>query len=299
MPSLQSRLIALILQLTRKRSFRSEAGLQARLAKVRPSEDHRPPEKIARRLQITQHQVQGWPVYEVRPAGGGARRLLYLHGGAFCFEIAAAHWDLIAELAERLDAQVTVPIYPLAPEQTCAVSWPMLQQVWQDVASAAPTFDVIGDSAGGNLALVLQMMAAAQNGPRAASLVLLSPCVDMTLRHPEIPAYAARDPWLATTGALAAVRLYAGDVALDDWRISPTFGDLASLPRTLIFIGTHELLYPDAIDFAKNARAAGVPLELVEAEGMFHVWPLVTLLPESRPARERIIGFLTDPSRPG
>ena len=68
------------------------------------------------------------------------------------------------------------------------------------------------------------------------------------------------------------------------------------LPKTLILTGSRELLTPDNLLFAEKARAAGVDVEVINEDGMFHVWPLIDM-PEARRARARIAGFLSDVAR--
>lgn len=292
MPSLKSHLFAFILNNTRKKAFRSAAGLHAWIAKSRPKQDHRPPPKVAQRLVIETRTMQGFPVYEVRPkAGGATRRVLYLHGGAYCFEMTPFHWNLVAELAERLDAQVTVPIYPLAPEHQFDAIYGMVRAVYRDVMADGRAVLLAGDSAGGNMALVLTLMAAEEGWPRASRLALLSPSVDMTLQNPATLAAAKRDPWLDIDGGRESVRIYAGGLDFADWRISPAYGDLTALPPTLVLSGTRDLLYPDTAVFAQKATEAGAQVELVTGTGMIHVWPLLPI-PEARPARDRIVAFL-------
>ncbi|TKB25723.1 MAG: alpha/beta hydrolase, partial [Mesorhizobium sp.] len=78
-----------------------------------------------------------------------------------------------------------------------------------------------------------------------------------------------------------------------DWRISPVYGDLSVLPKTLLLTGSRDLLTPDNLIFAEKARAAGVEIEVVHEQGMFHVWPLIDM-PEARRARDSIVAFLTN-----
>ncbi len=105
MPSFKSHLFAFVLKHTRKKSFASVAGMHARLKAARATEDFRPPHKIAQRMDIAERAVDGMTVYEVRPkTGATGPRVVYLHGGAYLFEITAHHWKLIAEIAERLSA---------------------------------------------------------------------------------------------------------------------------------------------------------------------------------------------------
>ncbi|TJV09200.1 MAG: alpha/beta hydrolase, partial [Mesorhizobium sp.] len=76
-----------------------------------------------------------------------------------------------------------------------------------------------------------------------------------------------------------------------DWRISPLYGDLSVLPKTLLLTGSRDMLTPDNLIFAQKARAAGVAIEVVHEQGMFHAWPLIDM-PEARRARDSIVTFL-------
>ncbi|ESX89422.1 hypothetical protein X756_07585 [Mesorhizobium sp. LSHC412B00] len=85
--------------------------------------------------------------------------------------------------------------------------------------------------------------------------------------------------------------MYSAGIDRRDWHISPLYGDLSVLPQTLLLTGSHDLLSPDNLIFAKKARAAGVDIDVVYEEGMFHVWPLIEM-PEARRARDSIVAFL-------
>lgn len=300
MPSLKSRLIALVLKHSRKKAFASPEDLHRWIAQSRRTQDHRPPARIAARIDIARHEVHGFPVYEVVPKAHRDMRILYLHGGAYVFEITKYHWALIAEMAQRLEARVTVPIYPIAPEHDIHAMFGMVAQVYRRLLdeAAAERIVFMGDSAGGNMALVLTMMAARDGLPAPARHVLLSPGLDMSLSNPAVFAVEKIDPWLGIAGGLEAVRLYSAGLERTDWRISPLYGDLSVLPKMLLLTGTRDILNPDSVIFAERARAAGVDVELVSEPGMFHVWPLIDM-PEARRARDRIVAFLGDvaPSR--
>jgi len=299
MPSLKSRLVAFVLKHTRKKAFASAEGMQRWIAKSRKTQDHRPPAVLSRRLAIAQREVCGFPLYEVKPlSGAGSLRILYLHGGAYVFEITPFHWNLIAELTERLGAHVTVPVYPLAPEHGFDAIYAMVGEVYRGVLAETQAEDIafVGDSAGGNMAVVLTMMAAIEGLPAPSKHVLISPGLDMSLANPDVLAVEKRDPWLGVPGGLEAVRLYAPDMDRSDWRISPLYGDLSVLPPTLLFTGGRDILNPDTIIFAERARAAGVAVDLVDEPDMIHVWPLIGM-PEAKVARDRMVEFLQSPGK--
>nr|WP_295468714.1 alpha/beta hydrolase [Mesorhizobium sp.] len=295
MPSLKSRVVSTYLRHTRKKAFSSAAEMNRWIERARTLEDHRPPAAVAKRVDISRRDVAGSPVYEVRPRNANAndRRILYLHGGAYVFEITPFHWRLIAEMAERLQARITVPIYPIAPEHRFEDMFGMVAETYRAMLDETPAQEIVfmGDSAGGNMAVVLTMMAAEEGLPLPARHVLISPGLDMTLENPELVEAAARDPWLDIEGGLEAIRHYAPHIDRADWRISPIKGDLSVLPPTLILAGGLDLLTVDTVRFAELARAAGVEVDLVVEAGMVHVWPLIDM-PEARKARARIVAWL-------
>ncbi|MGO4840731.1 alpha/beta hydrolase fold domain-containing protein, partial [Rhizobiaceae sp. 2RAB30] len=147
--------------------------------------------------------------------------------------------------------------YPLAPEHDFHVMFSMVSEVYRGMLDEAPVDDIafMGDSAGGNMAVVLTMMAAREGLPTPSSHVLISPGLDMSLANPEVYAVERIDPWLAIPGGIEAVRLYSAGIDRTDWRISPLYGDLSVLPRTQLFTGTRDILNPDSLIFAERARA--------------------------------------------
>lgn len=299
MSSLKSRLVSVVLRHTRKRAFASAEGFRARIAADRRIENHEPPARLRRLLDIRERRIAGMPVFEVRPQGmkrsrKDTKRIIYLHGGAYVFQITSYHWLMVAEMAERLNARITVPIYPLAPETTVDHTFEKMMAFYRRVLKETDPSRLVfmGDSAGAHMSVVMSMTAKLEGLPLPAKQVLISPGLDMTLANPEVRELEKIDPWLAIEGGMEALRLCAPDMPLDDWRISPIYGDLTALPDTMVLTGTLDLLSADAIAFADRARDAGVDVELVVEEGMFHVWPLIDM-PEARDARDRIVRYVS------
>ena len=165
-----------------------------------------------------------------------SKRILYLHGGAYVFEITSYHWGLIADMADRLGFGITVPIYPIAPEHDFHAMFGMVGNVYRQMLDETEAEDIVfmGDSAGGNMAVVLTMMAAEEALPLPSRHVLISPGLDMSLANPEVFEAERNDPWLGIPGGLEAIRLYSAGIDRSDWHISPLYGDLSVLPKTLL-----------------------------------------------------------------
>ncbi|MEU9836099.1 alpha/beta hydrolase fold domain-containing protein [Streptosporangium sp. NPDC048047] len=150
---------------------------------------------------------------------------------------------------------------------------------------------VMGDSAGGNLALSLVMQARQAGLPQPARLVLVSPCVDVSCDDPAMAKLERDDPILAPEGVREAGRLYAGGLDPRDPVVSPLYGSLRGLAPIAVFTGTLDILNVDAHRLKDRARQEGVSLEWFEYPGMMHVWPLYSL-PEFRRAVDEIVAVI-------
>lgn len=293
MPSLRHHLLVGFLRLTRrKRIYASVRGLHAGIAQTRHAGPARPGAAVARRTAIGHAVIDGVEVYTLTPRaarrGGpqsGARQVLYLHGGAYVRPITRWHWAWLAELVERAGVAVTVPLYPLAPESTCAHTVAAVQRVYERLrGQGGAPITVMGDSAGGGLAVALTLALRDAGHALPEHLVLITPALDARLDDPQIAATAPLDPMLAVPGAREAGRLYAGAWPLDHPYVSPLRADPRGLPPITLLVAPHDILCHDALRFAQQARAEGVSVRLHQVSSMIHVWPLLPT-PEGRAAR--------------
>jgi monoterpene epsilon-lactone hydrolase len=119
-------------------------------------------------------------------------------------------------------------------------------------------------------------------------IVASAPGVDASISRPEHMAIAARDPVRDIPGIIEAGRLYAGGLDVAHPYVSPLNGDFRGLAPMIVFTGTLDLLYPDSIELADKARAAGVPIELYLRQGQPHNYAGMPT-PEGRQARAIIL----------
>lgn len=219
--------------------------------------------------------------------------VLYLHGGAYTEEILPFHLNFCTHLAKRIRACVLVPIYPLAPNHTWRETYALLTALYAEIREKLHTpITIMGDSAGGGLAIAFCQYLKTLDLPQPDHLIGLSPWVDISMTDNDYSAYRPLDPMLDVAGLQTIGKSWAGDLDVRDAKVSPTFGDNHGLPKTLLFTGTREILYPDICDFYEKLDRDGVEAELVVAEGMNHVYPLYGL-PESKEAVSRIIREIT------
>ncbi|TYP84623.1 alpha/beta hydrolase fold domain-containing protein [Blastococcus xanthinilyticus] len=297
MPSPAGRLLPPLLRLLRfRREFEHPEvllrGVQDRLVRPAP---YGPPRGLRGvTIEVDVHHGTGWPVYRVVPRDrtpeGAA---VYVHGGAWVNQIHPLHWRLVAGLTARTGTAITVPIYPLAPVGTAATVVPAVADLIGALAErhGAGRVTAMGDSAGGQIALSSALLLRDRGVPPLHRTVLVSPALDLTLANPEIDLVEPQDPWLARPGTRAAIELWRGELPLTDPLVSPLFGEPAGLGPLTVFSGTRDITSPDTRLLVERARAAGVPVDHHEEEGLVHVHALLPV-PEGRRARRMMAAVL-------
>jgi len=260
---------------------------------VRP-ESYAPPKNIDAKVRITVREVGGWPVYTVTPRHRAVdRRAVYVHGGTWVHEISPFHWWLVAGLAASTGTEFTVPIYPLVPRGTAAQVVSGVADLVAELVAVAGSSAVLilGDSAGGNIALAAAMLLRDRGVDAPRDIVLIAPVIDLTFSDPKIYEIEPSDPWLNVPGPKAAAELWRGDLSIEHPLVSPVNAPLAGIGRITLFSGTRDITHADAITLAKKARAEGHPLDFHQKANMIHVYPLLPI-PEGAQARETIKAVL-------
>ncbi|MCK9875188.1 alpha/beta hydrolase [Frankia sp. Ag45/Mut15] len=274
-----------------KRSFSTPERTRARVEQLalRPT-SYAPPRTLSQGTRLGVRQVAGTPVYTVAPPVHRVEhRVLYLHGGAYIHEIGPFQWMFIRRLALAAPAQVEVPIYPLAPQVTAERTVPAMTDLLAAlVRSGHGPVTLMGDSAGGGLALAAAQQLRDRGDPQPARIVLISPWLDITVSEPRQREIDAQDRMLAVDGLVEAGRLYAGPLDPHDARVSPLLADLRGLAPIDVFTGTADILNTDAHRLAHRCDEVGQPITLHEADGMQHAYPLLPLIAEGRRARRDI-----------
>ena len=102
------------------------------------------------------------------------------------------------------------------------------------------------------------------------------------------------DPMLGVDGLREMGETWAAGLDSKDYKVSPLFGEVGDLPKTTLFVGTHEIFYPDVVKFYNKLIDNGVDAELNVGEGMTHVYAIYPLVPESKEAFKHIVKTILD-----
>jgi acetyl esterase/lipase len=240
-----------------------------------------------------------------------ARRVLYIHGGAFSMGSPLSHRALTTAFARLARASVLAIDYRLLPENRrldclddCARAYRWILDNGPDGPGTLRCLVVAGDSAGGNLALATAALARDERLRSPDAVIALSPATDATLSSPSLRANLATDPMLGPQfgdmvslprALLLWIGWFMNRVRPCDPRVSPVYGDLSRLPPTLVQASEAEMLLDDARRYVARARAAGSPVHLQTWPYMVHVWQIFhPLLEEGREALEKIAQFIDE-----
>ena len=234
------------------------------------------------------------PIGPVDPADRDA--VLFVHGGGFQLGGGDTYAGLAGWLAEVTGADVYMPDYRLAPEDPQPAPTDDIFAAYRSVIElghAPSRLAVVGDSAGGALAVETVRSLREMGVPSPAAMVLISPWLDLSLSGASVAAVGHRDPVLRPVWLQRAARDHAAGLHVDDPRISPLFAELRKLPPTLIQVGTDEILLDDATRFADRAYAAGVEVELQRFDGFWHDFQIYArYLTPARDALNDVAAFL-------
>ena len=279
-----------------RRDFLEAAGWP--YPELRKELDSRPGPKTAqRRVAIRDDRVGGVPVvWFTPPELRSDAVLVFFHGGSYIIGSArTTHAELLADLALRLKLRVLGPEYRLAPENPYPAALEDAFAVYRGLVESgvAPSAIVLsGDSAGGNLALVLQLKLRDEQREQCRAAALISPWLDLTGSRPSCTKHEASD-YGHTSFLSRQAREFAQGVPLEDPRISPINAALAGLNPLLVQVGDAERLYDEGVELVQRARAAGVQAELDVAADMPHNPALLAdFHPHAKASLERLAAYI-------
>lgn len=214
------------------------------------------------------------------PEGAAADNIaIYIHGGAFIFGSVASHAPMVSYIARELNRRVLVIDYRLAPEHPFPAGLTDCVEVIKAVCAHNPDvgFGIIGDSAGGNLSMAVNLVLQQTNGPKPRYTIVISPWADLECKNESYTRNKLTDTILERAYLMEAARLYTSEPDLSIPLLSPVNADFNGLSPVLILVGTYEILEDDALNLHRQLTAHGVQAELQSFEQQLHVWPFMNI----------------------
>lgn len=203
--------------------------------------------------------------------------LLCAHGGGYVLGSMYTHRKLFGHFASQIGCTALIIDYRRAPENAhpgpvndmvAAYRW-LLES---GTVSGPQDVMFIGDSAGGGLAIAMQLRARELALPLPSGSLTMAPYLDMEAsgdsydRNVDVDAIGSRE------GNLQFIGIFLGTSSARDPLANPLHADLKGLAPVLLQVGNHDVLEDDSVRFAERAKAAGVDVTLEVEAGMPHVY---------------------------
>jgi len=187
------------------------------------------------------------------------------------------HTPILSDILPRERARAFIPDYRFAPEYPFPAATGDVLACYQGLAERdVHRIALTGDSAGGNLALVLASRVTGEAASIKATLVgvaVLSPVTDLTLSGVTYETRADADPLFTRSQVAELVHSYLGSADARHPLASPLQGRHSGMPSARIHVGDDEVLLDDSLQYVERAVAAGVDARADVWMGMPHGFP--------------------------
>lgn len=232
-------------------------------------------------IAVEEHEATGYdgatvPLRVYRKQGeqpGSAH--VYFHGGGMILGSLDMYEATIKNYVEQTGVPIVAPEYRLAPEhpyptpvEDCYSALVWTAEHAAQIGADAERIVVGGDSAGGNLAAAVALMARDRGGPGIAAQLLIYPMLDDRNVNPD-PGLGDMLTWTYDdniTGWQAYLSEKFGNDDVPAYAAPTRAESLSDLPRAFLDVGGNDIFRDEDIDYAARLWRAGVPTDL-------HVYP--------------------------
>lgn len=243
---------------------------------------------INMRYKVEKFNLNNFSNFKISSKKDSNKVIVYFPGGGGALPITYFHFNFIYKIKKHTNALIYVCNYPLAPNYKFVDIYKYCLNFYRIVLKENKNKEIIfmGDSAGATVAELLTIRLRNKNLKMAKKLILLSPCLDVTLSNEEITTKMAQDRFLSAKGPKFVGKWLFGDK--DDSSVNPILeNNFKNLPEMHIFIGSYDILMPDVKLFFNKAKTQKEDVYLYEYFKVPHVFTLLTFK-ESRQSRKKL-----------
>jgi acetyl esterase len=252
--------------------------------------------------KVTAHDGAEIPVrvYWPTDAPGPHPVVVFFHGGGWVIGSIESHDATVKSLAKASGMVFVSVDYRLAPEykfptppEDCFAATKWVVDNAAELGVDASRLAVAGDSAGGNLAAAVALMARERGGPAIKFQLLIYPCTDFDVTRRSMVDNG--DGYFLTSAAMEW--FYGHYLDSDDDRshhfAAPIRGDLSALPPALVITAEYDPLRDEGNDYGHRLQRAGVPTTVTCYAGMIHgFFSMTSMLDKAKDAQAQAVRAL-------
>lgn len=294
--SIQYRLLSVLMRFSGMKLLcnANEKFLKKFLVFFRKIQKNHPPNYFYRRYNIETKECCGSRYFVISKKDIKIdKALMFIHGGAWIMEMNLFQWKVIKRILDSTDVNIYIPNYLLAPEHKSIEALNLLTECYYDMCKVKyKEITFLGDSAGAQIAIsfVQRLRELGQKQPSKCIVVsppvTLIPDSNMEKKMKEIE---KKDVMLSLNLLHIASSIWMGELSADDYRVSPLYGEFKEICPIYVFVGTSEILYPQALALKEKILTDGGSVYLYEGERMMHTWTHLPWAPESMDGLNQII----------
>ncbi|MBP3461413.1 MAG: alpha/beta hydrolase [Bacilli bacterium] len=196
--------------------------------------------------------------------------LLYIHGGSYIEEAIDYQIKFAMKIAKKTNSTLIMPIYPLAPKGNYKTMYKLIDELYEKMLSKTNNINFLGDSAGGGFILSYAMYLRNKNNFQPTNIIMMSPWVDISMSNPELKKSEKKDPMSGIAGNQYAGKLWADDLDVKNFLVSPIYGEFNDLGKITIITGEKDILKPDCIKLSKILEDNKIEHNYIEYKGQGH-----------------------------
>ncbi|KFG66482.1 alpha/beta hydrolase [Microvirga sp. BSC39] len=235
----------------------------------------------------------------VRPAGatGVLPVVMYFHGGGWVMGDPNTHDHLIREISAGANAAVVFVHYDRAPEVKYPTNNEQAYAATRYVVENAKSLNldasrlaVAGDSAGGNMAAAVTLLAKERKGPQFRHQVLFYPVTDDVSENSSYKSFG-EGPWLTTKAMhyfLSANFPQGSRQEITAFPLKASVEQLKGLPEATIIVAENDLLRDEGEAYGRKLTQAGVTVTSSRYNGTIHDFVLLNALANTPAAKAAI-----------
>ncbi len=229
------------------------------------------------------------PMYDYTPIGAPENKalpaIIYYHGGGWVIGSRDGNDSLCRYLSNATGCRVFSVEYRLAPEfkfpvpiDESFIALKFISDNSEELNIDKSKIVVAGDSAGGNIAAVMSLMAREEKDLNVSYQLLIYPATDASKERASYEENG-KGFLLEKEGMRWFYKHYlANDKDRKDWRVSPILApDLSNLPPSYVITVAADPLRDEGRDYVEALREAGNEVEHIEYDDVIHAffsWPL-------------------------